>query len=184
MQPASCKHQKCNFFHRKSAIRKSTVFGTNALLPSGGGPPGPFSSQNALLPSGGPSGPILSTWPIFGIVPCTRIVCIQTFILGDAASILAHRQAQRGLLLYRGIGIVVATIMHAPCTTKQQVLVSNTNRHFQNHCDHLGTRFNIAASATNPCKVLDHFGLCIQIIGISCLTGHRGASRETCPKAL
>jgi len=54
---------------------------------------------------------------------------MQTFILGDAASILPQRQAQRGLLLYRGIRIVVATIMHAPWTTKQQVLVSNMNRH-------------------------------------------------------
>ena len=49
----SSKTQKCHFFHRKSAIRKSTVFDTNALLPSGRGPPGPFSSQNALLASGG-----------------------------------------------------------------------------------------------------------------------------------
>ena len=143
-----------------------------------------FPPKTLLGRLGVPPGPFLATWTIFGIVPCTRIACIQTLILGDAASILAHRQAQRDLLLYRDIRNVVATITQASSTTEQQALVSNQSRHFQNHCDHLGTQFNIAASATNPCKVLDHFGLCIQIIGISCLTGHRGSSRETCPKAL
>ena len=143
-----------------------------------------FPPETLFGPLGGPLGPFLSTRTIFRIVPCTRIACIQTLILGDAASILAHRQAQRGLLLYRDIRNVVATITQPSSTTEQQALVSNQSRHFQNHCDHLVTQFNVAASATNLCKVLVRFGLCIQIIGISCLAGHRGGSRETCPKAL